>query len=152
DAELARLRAAIGARPVWLAASLHPGETEAIAHVHATLAKTYPDLLTLIVPRHPPPAPEIVEIAAKTAPVQLRSQGRDLRGDTAIYIADTLGELGLFYRLAKIVFIGGSFVEHGGQNPLEAARLGCAILFGPHMHNFGEMAVALLNEKAAEQV
>jgi 3-deoxy-D-manno-octulosonic-acid transferase len=153
DGELQRLRAAVGARPVWLAASIQPDETAAVTAAHRSLASRRPDLLTLIVPRHPQRGAEMAEIcrAAGLAPA-LRSAGAAPSAATAVYIADTLGELGLFYRLARIVFIGGSLVPHGGQNPLEAARLGCAIVFGPQMFNFPEFAPALLSAQAAEQV
>ncbi len=137
-ATLEALREAIGARPLWLAASVHPGEAGAILACHESLARAHPGLLTLIVPRHP-------ERAAAFGGV-LRSRAPPPAG--GVYVADTLGELGLFYRLAGIAFIGGSLIAHGGQNPLEAARLGCAIAIGPHTANFEE-AVATLAEAGA---
>jgi 3-deoxy-D-manno-octulosonic-acid transferase len=153
DGELQRLCAAIGARPVWLAASLQPDETAAVAAAHRSLAGRHHDLLTLIVPRHPQRGAEMAETCrAAGLTAALRSAGTLPSAGTAVYVADTLGELGLFYRLARIVFIGGSLVPHGGQNPLEAARLGCAIVFGPHMFNFPEFAPALLSAQAAEQI
>jgi 3-deoxy-D-manno-octulosonic-acid transferase len=82
----------------------------------------------------------------------LRSEGRLPQRDTEIYVADTLGELGLVYRLAPIVFIGGSLVRHGGQNPIEAAKLGAAILHGPHVWNFSEIYAALDEARGSEQV
>ena len=153
DAELRSLQAAIEGRPVWLAASVQPGEIDAIIAAHRRLAPSHPRLLTLIVPRHATRGAEIAAACrAAGLAVSQRSLGArpDQYGD--VYIADTMGELGLFYRLARIAFVGGSLVPHGGQNALEAARLDCAIVFGPHMHNFAEVAAALLAAGGAEQV
>lgn len=140
-AALAELRRAIGARPVFLAASTHPGE-EALA-VAAHREAAIPGLLTILVPRHPERGPAIAAAIAGLA-VARRGAGELPGPGTAIYVADTLGELGLFYRLASLALVGGSLVPHGGQNPLEPARLGCPILFGPHMHNFAEAVARLL--------
>ncbi|MDE3016105.1 MAG: 3-deoxy-D-manno-octulosonic acid transferase [Pseudomonadota bacterium] len=138
EAELLRLKTAIGARPVWLAASTHPGEEKIAAQTHRRLAAAYPDLLTIIAPRHPERgAASAHEI--KDLTVALRSQRQAITPETQIYIADTMGELGLFYRLSEIAFMGGSLVNHGGQNPLEPARLSCGIIFGPHTHNFSDI-------------
>ncbi|MBX9634576.1 MAG: 3-deoxy-D-manno-octulosonic acid transferase, partial [Magnetospirillum sp.] len=122
EAELARLRHAIGVRPLWLAASTHPGEEAAMARVHSALVARFPGLLTVIVPRHPHRGADIVdELSAMGLSVSLRSLGAGPMGD--IHIADTMGELGLFYRLAPIVFMGKSLGAQGGQNPFEPARL-----------------------------
>jgi 3-deoxy-D-manno-octulosonic-acid transferase len=146
-AELARLGAAWEGRPVWLAASTHPGEDEIILAAHRVLAPRHPRLLTVIVPRHPTRGPDIAALAGEL-PVARRSAGQEAGPGVAIYVADTLGELGLFYRLARVALIGGSLVAHGGQNPLEAARLGCPIIMGPHHFNFSEIT-ARLREAAA---
>jgi 3-deoxy-D-manno-octulosonic-acid transferase len=137
-AELARLSAAWAGRPIWLAASTHPGEDEIILGAHRLLAPAHPGLLTVIVPRHPPRGPDIAALAGDL-PVARRGAGQEAGPGVAVYVADTLGELGLFYRLARVALIGGSLVPHGGQNPLEAARLGCPILIGPHHFNFSEI-------------
>lgn len=137
-AEFARLRALFGGRPVWLAASTHPGEEAMAIAAHRRLAATRPDVLTIIVPRHPERGAEIAALAGEL-PVARRAAGQDPGPDTAILVADTLGELGLFYRLAATAFVGGSLVPHGGQNPLEPARLGCPVLAGPHIQNFVEV-------------
>lgn len=139
ESELALLKQIIGQRPLWLAASTHPGEEAMMANVHGLLAATRPNLLTVIVPRHPERGPEIASALQKTWHVGLRSRQDAILPQTQIYIADTLGELGLFYRLCDIVFMGGSLVGHGGQNPLEPARLSCAILSGPYTHNFTDV-------------
>ncbi len=140
---LAEIRRAIGTRPVFLAASTHPGEEPILLAVHRRLTARHPDLLTIIVPRHPARGMEIAALAgAAAAPAPRRAQGA-LPDGSGLYIADTLGELGIFYHLATVAFIGGSLVRHGGQNPLEAARLGVPLLIGPHHANFAEAVVAL---------
>ncbi len=140
-------------RPLWLAASTHAGEEKAAGAVHAALKSTLGGLLTVIVPRHPERGAEIKTLLeAAGLGVARRSQGEAVAPETDIYLADTLGELGLFYRAAAVVFVGGSLVRHGGQNPLEPARLDCALLHGPHMENFTEITAALGEANAAEAV
>lgn len=133
-----RLRAleqAIGQRPIFLASSTHAGEDETILPAHDILQQSHPDLLTVIVPRHPDRGSEIAMLCG-TRTVKRRATGALPSDDTAVYVADTMGELGILYRLAKIAFMGGSLIAHGGQNPLEPARLGCAVMAGPHTQNF----------------
>ncbi|MBP0464156.1 3-deoxy-D-manno-octulosonic acid transferase [Roseomonas sp. PWR1] len=137
-AELERLRALVAGRSVWLAASTHPGEEALVLAAHGRLAPRHPGLLTIIVPRHPERGAEVAALAGDL-PAARRSLGEDPGPGTAVLVADTLGELGLFYRLAALAFIGGSLVPHGGQNPLEPARLGCPVLLGPHTWNFAEI-------------
>ncbi len=147
------LQGALGDRPVIAAASTHPGEEAALIDVHRRLRHSFPGLLTVLVPRHPERGPGIAEIARVGGlRFALRSTGELPERDTDIYIADTLGEMGVFYRIAPIVFIGGSLVHHGGQNPVEAAKLGAAILHGPHVWNFGEIYTALDASGGAELV
>ncbi|WP_417822242.1 3-deoxy-D-manno-octulosonic acid transferase [Terasakiella sp.] len=142
DAELAQLRNKIGKRPVWMAASTHDGEEILIAQAHRRLKETFPDVLTIIAPRHPERGPSIaVDLRAQSLSVAQRSAAEDLNPACDIYLADTMGELGLFYRLSPIVFMGKSLEPLGGQNPLEAARLNCALLCGPYMTNFAEIMV-----------
>ena len=133
--ELARLQDAIGNRPVLLAAQTHPGEDETILPVHDTLRQHIGDLLTILVPRHIERGAEIAMLCGDR-PAKRRALGEYPSSHTAVYVADTMGELGLFYRLAHFAFVGGSLVRHGGQNPLEPARLDCAVLAGPHTFNF----------------
>ena len=147
ESELTRLQSAIAGRPVWLAASTHPGEENMIAQAHSLLSATRPNLLTVIVPRHPERGASIATALLSKYSTILRSQGANPTSTTQIYIADTLGELGLFYRLCETVFMGGSLVPHGGQNPLEPARLACAIVTGPHTHNFAEIYSEMEQEK-----
>jgi 3-deoxy-D-manno-octulosonic-acid transferase len=148
DAEvLSALEAMVGGRPRWVAASTHRGEDEVVAAAHRLLAAGRPDLLTILVPRHPERGGRIAEtVAAGGTGVAMRSRGDPVRPETAVYVADTIGELGLFYRLAPVAFVGGSLVARGGQNPIEPARLGAAVLAGPNVANFaaiyGDLASA----------
>ncbi|MFT8367474.1 MAG: glycosyltransferase N-terminal domain-containing protein [Acetobacter papayae] len=137
QAELERLRASLGARPVWLAASTHAGEEQAIINVARILSRDIPDLLTIIVPRHPERG---ADIAAMAGGVPRRQLGQLPQPQDKIWVADTLGELGLFFRLASCVFMGNSLpgCKGGGHNPYEPARLGCAIATGPLTGNFTE--------------
>jgi 3-deoxy-D-manno-octulosonic-acid transferase len=142
--ELAALRAAIGDRPTIAAASTHAGEETALIEAHRRLRNSFPHLLTIIAPRHPDRGPGIVEIAnASGLSTTLRSRGALPNLNDDIYVVDTMGELGLVYRLAPIVFVGGSLASHGGQNPIEPIKLGAAILHGPHVWNFSEIYDAL---------
>ncbi len=152
-AELRRLERQIDGRPIWLAACTHEGEEAIAADAHRALQRDVPSVLTLIAPRHPARAEGIAAmLRAKGLAVARRSANHDIAGTTDVYLADTLGELGLFYRLAGIAFIGGSLVPLGGHNPYEAARLDCAILHGPDMSNAASLARALANACAAEIV
>ena len=139
QAALDALRAEIGDRRIWLASSTHPGEEEMIAIAHERLQSQFGDLLTIIVPRHPARG---ADIADKLRQLGLRcarrAAGEPPRQGLDIYIGDTLGELGLFYRLCDICLVGGSLAAKGGHNPLEPARLHAAILHGPHTYNFVE--------------
>jgi 3-deoxy-D-manno-octulosonic-acid transferase len=144
EGERARLAAILGRRPRWLAASTHAGEEEAALAVHCTLAARAPGFLTLIVPRHPDRGPAIAEMARRQGlRAARRAANEALAAETEVYIADTMGEMGLWYRLAPVIFVGGSLVRHGGQNPIEPARLGAALLHGPHMDNFAEIVAEL---------
>lgn len=147
------LRDAFEGRKVWLAASTHKDEEAIIAATHYALKSSLKMLLTIIVPRHPERAGEIRQkLEEANFRVSQRSKREAVTGETEIYLADTIGELGLFYRLVDVVFMGGSLVEKGGQNPLEAARLDNAIMFGPDMSNFEDIATDLLENKAALKV
>lgn len=151
--EFSKLKAAIGDRPVLVAASTHPGEEVLLLSAHQRLREKQPDLLTIIVPRHPERSGDIkAALSERGVAIARRSRGEPLPSASDLYLADTLGELGLFYRLATLAFIGGSLVPHGGQNPLEAARLGCPPVFGPHTGNFDEMTRKLIEAGAAKRV
>jgi 3-deoxy-D-manno-octulosonic-acid transferase len=150
---LSRLTGIVLTRSVIAAASTHASEENEIIAAHRRLRAKNPTLLTIIAPRHPERGPGIAE-AAKGAglSVALRSRGDWPKPDVDVFIADTLGELGLIYRLAPIVFMGGSLVSRGGQNPIEAIRLGAAIVHGPHVWNFAEIYATLDAEHGAELV
>jgi len=142
---LGTLRAEIGKRPIFLAASTHPGEDDSVLQAAGALRKRIPDALTIIAPRHPERGAALAAVARghgfETA---LRSTGALPAASTHLYVADTIGELGLFYRLVDFAFLGGSLIDHGGQNPLEAAKLHTAVLTGPHTQNFEECMAAIL--------
>ncbi len=140
----------IADRPVWLAASTHAGEEVIAANIHLKLQEKYPDLLTIIVPRHNARGDEIAaELMQMSLNIAQRSKAQNIDDNVDIYVGDTMGEMGLFYRLTEIAFIGGSLVAHGGQNPLEAARLGCAIIYGNYMNNFLEFCEVMEKNNAA---
>lgn len=149
--KLDALREAIGTRPVFLASQTHPGEEETILPAHDALRRNFPDLLTIIVPRHPERGADIAMLCG-TRPSRHRSAGEMPVSSTAIYIADTMGELGLFYRLVPFCFVGGSLIRHGGQNPLEPAKLDCAVLAGPHTFNFTTAYEAILGAQGTGRV
>jgi 3-deoxy-D-manno-octulosonic-acid transferase len=152
-ASLDALRRQVGDRPCWIAASTHEGEDAVAITVHRRIAARHARLLTVVAPRHPARAGEVASLAAANGlRVARRSRGETLGADTDVYLADTFGELGLFYSLAGIAFVGGSLVDKGGHNPFEAARLDCAVLFGPHTANCAAMADALVAAGAAEIV
>jgi 3-deoxy-D-manno-octulosonic-acid transferase len=151
ERKLEALRHAIGDRPVFLASSTHPGEDETILPAYDLLKAKFPNLLAIIAPRHADRGPEIAMLSGTRA-VARRALGVEPAPDTAIYVADTMGELGLFYRVAQFVFMGGSLVPHGGQNPLEPARLQRAVLAGPHTENFVRAYDAILSAQGMGRV
>ena len=151
-ATLAAATAVIGSRPVWVAGSTHAGEETIAIEAHRELSKRF-DALTIIAPRHPARGPEIAALARSLGvEAQLRSTGADFKRDSTLYIADTVGEMGLLYRLANVVFLGKSLASSGGQNPIEPAKLGCAILHGPHVENFIDVYRELDDAHGAIQV
>ncbi len=152
--KLAELTAAIGPRPVWLAASTHPPEEDIIIEAHIQAAGQRPGLLTIIAPRHVARGADIAGIAAARGIVTaLRSRGDPITRETGLYVADTMGELGVFYRLAGLVFVGKSIGgAAGGQNPIEPAKLGAAVLHGPDVANFVEVYRAIDTAKGAIMV
>ncbi len=153
DEELNKLQSLMGGRPRWLAASTHPGEEDVVAGVHRDLKVDHPGLLTIIVPRHPARGTEIAEmLTAQGLSVAVRSRKEAPDEKTDIYVADTMGEMGLFFRLADIVFMGKSLVPLGGQNPLEAFRLQSAVIHGPHMMNFQWMSEEMARQDCAVSV
>lgn len=137
-------------RSIWVAASTHGNEEQMAAEAHRAVAGAIPSLLTIIVPRHASRGDAIAaDLRARGFALAQRSKQEPVTPATAIYLADTMGELGTFYRLAELAFIGGSLIAHGGHNPLEPARLHCALLTGPHTHNF---ATIIDHLKTAEAI
>ncbi|MEX2128301.1 MAG: 3-deoxy-D-manno-octulosonic acid transferase [Xanthobacteraceae bacterium] len=151
--QLSALERSMRNRPIVLAASTHPGEEAIVIDAHLRIRRIVPSLLTIIVPRHPERGGQVVELAEQMGAVPvMRSRGHMPDRGTEIYVADTIGELGLFYRLAPIVFVGGSLVRHGGQNPIEPAKLDRAILHGPHVGNFAAVYAQLNRNRGAATV
>lgn len=150
---LVNMKLVIGDRPCWVAASTHEGEEEILAQTHHAIKKEKPSVLSFIIPRAPARGGEVADIVKKAGlSVALRSANEPITPSTDIYVADTVGELGLFYRLSTIAFIGKSLVDEGGQNPLEAAKIGSAVLYGPFMTNFEEMVERMADKNASIEV
>jgi len=153
EAALEAFRASVAGRPLLLAASTHPGEDEIVLEAARALGGNHAGLLTVIVPRHPQRGGDIEGLAtARGLSACRRSVGALPAPATDVYIADTMGELGLFYRAAPFAFLGGSLVQHGGQNPLEAAHLGTAVASGPYTDNFADTFRMLLDAQGAGRV
>ncbi len=150
-AELRRLEASLGGRNLWLAACVHPGEEAAVRTVQSRLAGDHPGLLAIVVPRHPERGPEFAGRLAALG-VTRRGAGEGPPAQGGVWIADTLGELGLFYRLVGHAFVGRSLGAKGGQNPIEPARLGCAVAVGPDTQNFADVVAVLERAGALTQV
>ena len=150
---LAPLSRAVGTRPVWLAASTHPADEEAVLAAQLEVLKTCPDALLILVPRHPNRGLPLHKLAqSKTLTTARRSLGNGISAATQVYIADTVGELGGFFTLCPIAFLGGSFGQEGGHNPYEPAHFETAIVYGPHVKNFSDAYEALRLAGAAVQV
>jgi 3-deoxy-D-manno-octulosonic-acid transferase len=149
-AELKGLKAQIGRRRVVLAASTHTGEEELIASAAAMIRDVAGRLLLIIAPRHPQRGPEIAAALGKAGTLAQRSAGQPIGKDTQVYLADTLGEMGLLYRLADVAVMGGSFTDGiGGHNPLEPARLGVPVISGPDIANFRDVYGGLIGQGGA---
>ncbi len=151
--ELKRMESQIGGRPCWTAGSTHAGEDAPVAEAHKKVKEKIPDLLTILAPRHPKRADEIEAILKQAGlSVARRSRKEDVTPETDVYLADTIGEMGLFYRLGRVAFVGGSLIEFGGQNIIEPARLGKAVLCGPYMMNFREIVARAKSADAVSVV
>ncbi|WP_299725091.1 3-deoxy-D-manno-octulosonic acid transferase [uncultured Tateyamaria sp.] len=140
-------------RPIWVAASTHPGEEEAVLAAHTRLLSDHPNLCLILVPRHPERADEVLGLI-RTAGLSVaqRSTGGTLGDGAQVYLADTMGETDLWYALSPIVFLGGSFTDVGGHTPFEPAAARCAILHGPLYANFSEAYAAFLMKDASVEV
>ena len=151
EQKLQELKTQIGGRKIWLCASTHEGEEELILRTHQRLKIQFPDLLTIIVLRHPNRAGEVCELL-RDIKFSQRSKNQNIVESTEIYLADSLGELGTFYSLVNFTFIGGSLLEIGGHNPFEAIQLNCAVISGSRVFNFAEIYTDLLQKNACEIV
>ncbi len=149
--QLQILQEQIANRKFWLAASTHKGEEEIVIAAHRELKKEFPDLLTILVPRHPNRANEIKNLIGDL-PFSQRSQNSAITQSTELYLADTLGELGTFYRLSNFAFLGGSLIEVGGHNPYEPIKLNCAVISGRHVFNFKEVYQKLETTQACVMI
>ncbi len=151
---LAGFAAAVGSRPLWIAASTHADEEAALLAAVLQLRRDLPEALTVVAPRQPARGPSLLAGAQRAGiAAALRSRGDAVHAGIALYVADTLGELGLWFRAADLVFVGNSLLPPGGgQNPIEPARLGCAVLHGPHVANFADVYPALDAAGAAAPV
>jgi 3-deoxy-D-manno-octulosonic-acid transferase len=142
-----------GSRPVWIAGSTHPGEEEAVLDALAEIREAMPEVLLVLVPRHPERSSQVRKLCEQRGQnVVNRSEGCPSGPDTQVFLVDGIGELRAFYAAADVAYIGGSLVTHGGQNPLEAAITGMPVLFGPHMTNFRDIAGRLLEKGAAVRI
>lgn len=151
-AERARLGAALAGRPVWLAASTHPGEEAAVLAAHRALCAERPEAMLILAPRHPPRGDEVAGLVAAAGLEQSRRSRGEAPGGQ-VYLADTLGEMGLWFDLCPVSFIGGSLVQGiGGHNAYEPALHGSAILHGPHVGNFADLYARLDGAGAARVV
>lgn len=131
-------------RPVWIATSTHEGEEKIVLEAHYQLLATYPNLLLILVPRHPERFNKVQELTQKIGfSYTLRSTGQPTTTDTQVVIGDTMGELMLLYGIADVAFVGGSLVKKGGHNPLEAAAHAIPVLMGPHTLNFKDICTKL---------
>ncbi len=150
---LASIRTDLGGRPVWIASSTHPGEEAVVLAAHRTLLARFPDLLLLLIPRHPLRGDAVAALITDTGMTQARRSTHEaLKPDTQVYLADTLGETGTWYALAPIVFLGGSLEVIGGHNPFEPAQAGGAVITGPHVANFAETYTPLITSGGAIEV
>tara|TARA_B100000902_G_scaffold399778_1_gene472488 strand:+ start:2554 stop:3801 length:1248 start_codon:yes stop_codon:yes gene_type:complete len=137
----------------WCAGSTHHGEEIYCIKTHKEIKKEYKNLVTIIIPRHINRKQEIISILKRNnLNFHCHSWNKNISNETDIYLVDTYGETSIFYKLCKIVFMGGSLIKHGGQNPLEASRLGCKILHGPNINNFKDIYKLLQKLKISQKI
>lgn len=141
-AEGAALRAELWpGRPVWIAASTHDGEESQVLDAHELIREQLPDAILVLVPRHPQRFPVVAnQLQRRGIRFVSRTSGKPCDGTTAVFLADTMGELPLFYAASDVAFVGGTLVPVGGHNLLEPANLGVPVVTGPHLFNTQEIA------------
>ena len=138
---------------IWCASSTHDSEEKLCGIVHKSLKNRYKNILTIIIPRHVNRVKDIIlEMKKLNLKVHLHNSKNTIQNNTDIYLVNTYGETKSFFKICKIVFLGGSIIEHGGQNPLEAARYGCKILHGPNISNFKEIYYLLNRYKVSKRI
>jgi 3-deoxy-D-manno-octulosonic-acid transferase len=139
ESELQQVKESIGQRSIWVLASSHEGEEDIALRAHGLILEKKAQVLLVIVPRHVTNAGSLVQLAAGMGlKAALRSETPKIPPDASVYIANTVGEMGLWFRISQVALIGGSLVPHGGHNPYEATAIGCPVLFGPHIENCKE--------------
>jgi 3-deoxy-D-manno-octulosonic-acid transferase len=148
------LRAGWGARrPVWIAASTHEGEEEAVLRAHEAVLKRFSDALLILVPRHPERFKPVIQESREAGfATRTRSENGTAASDTQCFVVDTLGELLRFYATADVAFVGGSLVPIGGHNILEPAALSVPVVVGPQTFNFVEITASLIDAGAALRI
>ena len=140
-------------KKIWCASSTHATEEIICAQVHKKLKTKYKNLLTIIIPRHIHRTEEITnQIKKINLKIHLHNSKNKIDGNTDIYLVNSFGQTKSFFKICKIVFLGGSMIKHGGQNPLEAARFGCKILHGPNVWNFNEIYSLLRKNKVSNKI
>ena len=140
-------------KKIWSAASTHNKEEEVCALVHKKLKIKYKNLVTIIIPRHIHRTNKIIDnLKNLNLKIHLHDSKKKIEKDTDIYLVNSFGKTKSFFKFCKIVFLGGSIIQHGGQNPLEAARYGCKILHGPNIWNFGEIYSLLNKYKVSHKI
>jgi 3-deoxy-D-manno-octulosonic-acid transferase len=150
---VAEMQRGLAGRPLWIASSTHKGEEEVVLAAHKELLGSHPDLCLLLTPRHPERADEVANKISQAGLCHAkRSAGAALTADTQVYLADTLGELGSWYALSPVVFLGGSLLPIGGHNPFEVAQAGAAVLTGPGYSNFIETFPPMIAAGGATEV
>lgn len=136
--KLSDIKSQLGDRPIWIAGSTHPGEHEQIIAVHQSLLTTIPSLLLIIAPRHPEQFDSVANLL-RDANLKFSRRSLSFENNSEVLLADTLGELKFLYGCADIAFVGGSLIERGGHNPLEAAASSVGVLSGPSTYNFSHI-------------
>ena len=148
-----KLKKFLLSKKIWCASSTHNKEELICAKIHQKLKKKYKKLLTILIPRHIGRTSEIIDQIKKlNLKIHLHNSKNKIDKDTDIYLVNSFGQTKSFFKICKSVFLGGSIIEHGGQNPLEAARFGCKILHGPHVWNFDEIYKLLNKHQVSNKI
>jgi len=138
--------------PIWIAGSTHPGEDELLLKAHSDLLKFHPDALLIVVPRHPEQFDKVASLITSSGLSLERKSSLSKTFSAQVLLGDTMGELGVLYGAAHCAFIGGSLIERGGHNPLEASAYGIPVITGPHIFNFLHVYPALLETQGCLKI